>query len=41
LKKTRERAKKARTEVNVKDIANMSDFETPNKVAPPTTNTLK
>jgi len=41
LKKTRERAKKAKTEVDKKDLANMDDFETQKKIGPPTTNALK
>ena len=39
LKKTLER--KAKTEINRKDLANMEDFETPKKVGPPTANALK
>ena len=39
LKKTLER--KAKTEINRKDLANMDDFVTSKKVGPPTANALK
>jgi len=41
LKKHRERNKKAKTEIQAKDVGNMDDFETPKKVGLPTNQTLK
>ena len=41
FKLKKHRAKKAKTEVNRKDLANMEDFETQKKVGPPTANALK
>jgi len=41
FKLKKHRAKKAKTEINRKDLANMEDFETSKKVGPPTANALK